>query len=118
MRTVAVWGGFAGMTSATRRSWLSFSMAGLKKTTAARRRTEAEAALSEQLSQSVDREVSQVAEFVHNAVGALLAEGERGAGEVGECAGPEVALSWISKGPASLAAGDVEARDEALEACT
>ena len=68
--------------------------------------------VAEDLSKSVDGEVGQVAEFVHNAVGALLAQGEEGTGEIGEGTGPEVALSWSSKGvrwtPASRAAAEME----------
>ena len=68
--------------------------------------------VAENLSKSVDGEVGQVAEFVHNAVGALLAQGEEGTGEIGEGTGPEVALSWSSKGvrwtPASRAAAEME----------
>ena len=45
--------------------------------------------VAEDLSKSVDGEVGQVAEFVHNAVGALLAQGEEGTGEIGEGTGPE-----------------------------
>ncbi len=68
--------------------------------------------VAEDLSKSVECEVGQVAEFVDNAVGALLAEGEEGAGEVREGTGPEVALNWSSKGvrwtPASRAAAEME----------
>ena len=49
--------------------------------------------VAQDLSKSVDGEVGQVAEFVEHLVGALLSEGEEGAGEVRESAGPEVA--WL-----------------------
>ena len=70
--------------------------------------------VAEDLSKSVDGEVGQVAEFVHNAVGALLAEGEEGTGEVREGAGPEMHGGAVDPGfPGSR--GDGEARDEAFE---
>ena len=70
--------------------------------------------VAEDLSKSVDGEVGQVAEFVHNPVGALLAEGEEGAGEVREGAGPEVDRGAVDPGFAGRG-GDGEARDEALQ---
>ena len=70
--------------------------------------------VAQDLSKSVDGEVSQVAEFVHNAVGALLAEGEAGAGEVGEGPSPEVDGGAVNAGFFG-GGGDREARDEALE---
>ena len=69
--------------------------------------------VAEDLSKSVDGELGQVAEFIHHSVGALLTEGEEGAGEVREGAGPEVDGRPMEPGfPRS--GGDGEARDEAL----
>ena len=70
--------------------------------------------VAQQLSKSVDCQVGQVAEFVGEAVGALLTEGEEGAGEVGERSRPEVDGSAVE---ARLfgGGGDGLACDEALE---
>ena len=70
--------------------------------------------VAEDLSKSVDGEVGQVAEFVEHLVGALLAEGEEGAGEVREGAGPEMDGGAVDTGfPGS--SGNGEACDEALQ---
>ena len=70
--------------------------------------------VAEDLSESVDGEVGESAEFVDYLVGALLAEGEEGAGEVREGAGPEVDGGAVDPGFAG-SGGDGEARDEALQ---
>ena len=57
---------------------------------------------------------AKVAEVVDEAVGAVLAEGEEGAGEVGEGAGPEVDGGAVNAGFFG-GGGDGVTCDEALE---
>ena len=75
--------------------------------------------VAQDLSKSVDGEVGQVAEFVEHLVGALLSEGEEGAGEVRESAGPEVAWLEFEGGAVDTgfpgSSGNGEACDEALQ---
>ena len=70
--------------------------------------------VAQDLSKSVDCEVGEVAEFVDEAVGALLAQCEEGAGEVGQGAGPEVDGGAVDAGFVG-GGGDGVACDEAFE---
>ena len=70
--------------------------------------------VAQNVSKSVECKVGESAEFVDYLVGALLAEGEEGAGEVREGAGPEVDGGAVDPGFAGRG-GDGEARDKALQ---
>lgn len=64
------WGGL--LTSARLRSWCIFSIIGSKNTVG-------RFLVAQDLSKSVECEAGEIAEFVQQLVGALLAEGEEGA---------------------------------------